>query len=131
MSFDTGGRPLDQFENNIVGRRANVPKLASYRRRPIPPIGMHLQTFGDAWSVVHQTPDSLAQRVRQRVREGGEEDPGVGMRPGKVNGAVKRDDRLSGTGRPRDSGRAAVFPLHNPPLRPAGTPHRDGRHGRA
>ena len=77
---------------------------------------MHLQALGDARLVVDQAPELHAERIRERIRESGKKDSGVGIRAGKMNGTVKRDDGLPGAGRSRDTSRAAVSALHNPTL---------------
>ena len=72
--------------------------LASYRRRPIPPIECTSRRFAMLRLLVDQAPEPLAERVRERFGEGGQENPGVRMRAGEMDGTVKRDDRLSCAG---------------------------------
>ena len=117
VPFDTGGRPLDQLANHIVGRKGERPQIGFVQAPTDPAHRMHLQTFGDVWSVVNQTTESLAQSVRQRVRECGKEDPGIGMRLGEMHGAVEGHDGLPCAGRTGDACRAAVSALDNSVLR--------------
>ena len=113
---DLGRCPVDQRPHLILGDQARRPEVRLVKAPADAAHRVHLQPFGDAGLIVDQAPEPHAQRVRERVREGGEEDPGVGMRAGEMDGTVKRDDRLSCAGRSRNAGRAIVCAIHNPAL---------------
>ena len=114
---DLGGRQVDQRAHLTFGDQGRRPEVRLVEAPADAAHRVHLQPLGDAGLVVDQAPEPHAQRVRQRVGEGGEEDAGIGMRAGEMNGAVERHDGLSGAGRAGDAGRAAVCVLHDSALR--------------
>ena len=76
----------------------------------------HLETIGEAWLVADQTGHPDTQHLRERLREGRQENSGVTMRTGEVDSPMQRHDGLPGTGRAGDTGRTVVVAFHHASL---------------
>ena len=96
---DLGRCPVDQRPHLTLGNQGRSPEVRLVKAPADAAHRVHFQPLGDAGLIVDQAPKPHAQRVRERVREGGEQDAGVGMRAGEMNGAAERHDSLSGAGR--------------------------------
>ena len=114
--LDFGCCLADQLANHLVGSQGERTHVGFVQAPTDPAHRMNLKALGDHRLVVDQAAELHAQNVRERVRECGQENPGVGMRAGEMDGTVKRDDRLSCAGRSRNAGRTIVCALHNPAL---------------
>ncbi len=127
-------RPQEtETERLIAGRRARLGDQAADllirgqscrpempRRQPAADSidGVDFEPFGESRLGADQASELGAQRIRQRLGEGRQQDATLRMSAREKDRAMQRDDGLPGAGRPADARRAVELALD--PLRCAG-----------
>ena len=110
-------RPVDQFSNLFARGEDRAPEIDLVKAAPDGLYRVHFEAFRDVRLVVDQASEPRAQRIRERVGECREKDPGIQVRAGEMDGAMKRHDRLSCSGGSRYAGGAAIVAFDDPALR--------------
>ena len=116
VAFDTGCRLPEQFPDVLVRRQIETPHVGRVEVSPDATHRVHLKTLGDLRLVPDEPPETRPQRGDQRIRERREQHAALRMCARQMHRPMERHDGLAGTGRARDTRRAAVLPFDELPL---------------
>src|SRR5437868_4458624 len=78
---------------------------------------MYLNAAGDVWFIANQVLQPRSERVRQGLRERRQQHPSTRLATCQRDGAMERDNSLSGACRPRDPRRPGVAAVDELTLR--------------